>query len=78
MIAIRPEDRHFLRFVWINQDNDLEVWRLKKLPFGVNCSPFILSAVLQHHLRSRMSDSQDQEFQGMDSFVCVRKDSSNT
>ena len=65
MIAIRPEDRQFLRFVWINQDNDLQVWRLKKLPFGVNCSPFILSAVLQHHLRSRMSDSQDQEFQDM-------------
>ena len=29
----------------------IEIWRLKKLPFEVNCSPFILNAVIRHHLR---------------------------
>ena len=51
MIGMRPEDRPFLRFLWPDQDSgEMCVWRLKKLPFGVNCSPFVLTAVLHYHL----------------------------
>ena len=38
----------------------MEVYRLKKLPFGTNCSPFILNAVLSHHLQEeRKSATED-------------------
>ena len=50
MIAVRPEDRVYLRFVWPNEDDQITVWRLKRVPFGVNCSPFLLNATIQHHL----------------------------
>ena len=60
MIGVRKEDRPYLRFVWPDETGELVVWRLTKLPFGVTCSPFILTAVLQHHLR-RMRDSANGE-----------------
>ena len=37
------------------------IWRLKKLPFGVNCSPFILSAVLRFHLDSAFESASAAE-----------------
>ena len=51
MISVKEEDRRFLRFVWFTTEGKIEIWRLKKLPFWVNCSPFILNAVIRHHLR---------------------------
>ena len=51
MISAEEEDRRFLRFVWFTTEGKIEIWRLKKIPFGVNCSPFILNAVIRHHLR---------------------------
>ena len=50
MIGVRKEDRCFLRFGWLNQEGETIPRRLSKLPFGVNCSPHILSTVVQHHL----------------------------
>ena len=50
MIGVQEEDRPYLRFVWPDSNGKWCVWRLTKLPFGVNCSPYILTAVLQHHL----------------------------
>ena len=44
MIAIRPENRVFLRFVGPNEDDQITVWRLKRVPFAVNCSLFLLNA----------------------------------
>ena len=51
MTSVKEEDCRFLRFVWFTTEGKIEIWRLKKLPFGVNCSPFILNAVICHHLR---------------------------
>ena len=50
MVEVRQEDRPYLGFVWLQEDGEVEIWQLKKLPFGVNCAPFLLSAVLQYHL----------------------------
>ena len=62
MIGMRPEDRPYLRFVWpeIGQEQ-MCIWRLKKLPFGVNCSPFILSAVLRYHLDHALGSASAEE-----------------
>ena len=51
MFGICEEDRKCLRFLWPNEDGNISpvTWRLKKLPFGVSCSHYILNAVLAQH-----------------------------
>merc|ERR1711860_264402 len=41
-IIVREEDRDLLRFLFKNPgDKDYKIYRHKRLPFGLNCSPFI-------------------------------------
>ena len=40
-----------MRFIWLDDDGQISVWRLKRVPFGVNWSPFLLNATIQHHLK---------------------------
>ena len=62
MIGMREEDRPYLRFVWPEAEGEeMCIWRLKKLPFGVNCSPFILNAVLRCHLESVSESVSESE-----------------
>ena len=63
MIGVREDDRRYLRFLWPDEDGVMTVWRLKKLPFGVNCSPFILSAVIDHHLQAQVKNCTQEELQ---------------
>ena len=35
----------------------MKVWRLRKLPFGVNCSPYILTVVLRHHITEELEQA---------------------
>ena len=60
MIAVREEDRKFLRFLWPDNTGKLTTWRLQKLPFGVNCSPYVLTSVLRHHLATEMQFAPDE------------------
>ena len=75
MISAKEEDRRFLRFVWFTTEGKIEIWRLKKLPFGVNCSPFILNAVIRHHLRPEedacTSESARQIIRMLLESICV-------
>ncbi len=55
-IEIAWQDRDCLRFLWV-QDVDSNVvnpvvYRFCRVVFGLNCSPFLLNATLQHHLDS--------------------------
>ena len=61
MIGVRKKDRRCLRFVWPNQEGQMITRRLRKLPFGVNCSPHILSAVVQHHLEEEKQSRPTEE-----------------
>ena len=63
MIGVREDDRPYLRFLWPDEDGVMTVRRLKKLPFGVNCSPFILSAVIDHHLQAQVKNCTQEELQ---------------
>ena len=48
----------------------MSVWRLKKLPFGVNCAPFIMGAVINHHLdEAALVDPRNKEI------ICLMKKS---
>ena len=55
MIGIHPDDRDALRFLWVDNVKadkpSLMRLRFARVPFGVKCSPFILSAILQHHMK---------------------------
>ena len=54
MIEVDEKDRDCLRFFWW-KDLDkriLQVYRHKRVVFGVNCSPFLLAAVIELHLKS--------------------------
>ena len=46
-IAVEESDRRYLRFVWPDEKGSMTTYRLTRLPFGVNCSPFIMTAVLR-------------------------------
>ena len=55
-IEVDPSDRDVLRFLWVDDiysDNPSIVeYRYKLVVFGVRSSPFLLNAVLRHHINS--------------------------
>jgi hypothetical protein len=52
MIGVAEEDRNFQKFLWWEDDNKkiLKHYRHSRVVFGMNCSPFILAAILELHL----------------------------
>ena len=58
MIAIHPDDRNALRFLWYEnieeEDPDIIIYRFCFVIFGVNGSPFLLNATLHHHVNQYM------------------------
>lgn len=52
-ISISEKDRDFLRFLWHADGNSeyLKIYRHARVVFGVNASPFLLSATISYHLQ---------------------------
>jgi len=52
MMEVAKEDRKFQKFLWWESENAnvLKVYQHNRVIFGMNCSPFILAAVLEYHL----------------------------
>ena len=65
-IEIEEIDRDLLRSFWI-EGNQVVIYRFARLPFGLTCSPFILAATLQKHLKSTNLSPAKQK-QIMDDF----------
>ena len=63
-VAIAPEHRDYLRFLWVDDiltDNpQLVIMRFTRVVFGVNSSPFLLNGTIRHHLNSYID--KDPEF----------------
>ena len=63
-IEIHPIDRDCLRFLWFkdcnSEDSEIIVFRFRRLCFGLNSSPFLLNAVLRHHIEAYKAS--DPEF----------------
>lgn len=62
-ISLAECDRDYVRFIWINfgkylEDKTIEFqhFRLARVLFGVNCSPYLLSATINHHLGKYMKN----------------------
>ncbi|GFX15531.1 integrase catalytic domain-containing protein [Trichonephila clavipes] len=51
-IGVREQDRDFLRFMWYDRENRdrNKIYRHRRVVFGVTSSPFLLGAILNHHL----------------------------
>jgi len=53
-IEVDPSDRNSLRFLWLDdliKDNtEIIMLAFNRVCFGVNSSPYLLNAVLRHHL----------------------------
>ena len=50
-ISIDVKDRDFLRFLWHDNHGDVIIFRHCRVVFGLTCSPFILSAIIEMHLK---------------------------
>ncbi|GBM17143.1 hypothetical protein AVEN_251054-1 [Araneus ventricosus] len=79
-IGIKENDRKYLQFLW-GQDNgtclDLEgqpirALKMKRVPFGVNCSLFILAATIRTHLKKYPHLEVTQKLNDLyvDDFLC--------
>lgn len=55
-VEIDENDRDYLRFLWVDSmsvdEPKIVVYRFNRVVFGVNSSPFILNAVLRHHIQT--------------------------
>ena len=55
-VGLHQVDRDVIRFIWLKDihenvtDNNTQIFRFARLPFGIISSPFLLSATVEHHL----------------------------
>ena len=63
MVELEPCDSETLRFLWIDDINSPQpkIVELKwtRLPFGLNCSPYMLRAVIKKHLEHQQPSDRE-------------------
>ena len=66
MISVRPDQRDCTRFLWVKSTKkpltkeNIQVLKFKRVLFGVISSPFLLGAVIKHHLEKSGSEIAQQ------------------
>ena len=62
-ISISPEQRNFLRFLWVDNiesaEPKLEIYRFTRVMFGAICSPYLLNATIRHHLERYRDENEE-------------------
>nr|CAD2175811.1 unnamed protein product [Meloidogyne enterolobii] len=65
-ISVHPSHRDSTRFIWLKSieepltNNNLQIYRFTRVPFGLCCSPFLLGATILHHLSQHPSALSDE------------------
>nr|CAD2168057.1 unnamed protein product [Meloidogyne enterolobii] len=65
-ISVHPSHRDATRFIWLKSieepltNNNLQIYRFTRVPFGLCCSPFLLGATILHHLSQHPSALSDE------------------
>ncbi|XP_057662513.1 uncharacterized protein LOC130897595 [Diorhabda carinulata] len=49
-ISVSEKDRDSLRFLWKDEVGEMKIYRHRRVVFGVTSSPYLLGAVIDHHL----------------------------
>ncbi|XP_011883589.1 PREDICTED: uncharacterized protein LOC105570760 [Vollenhovia emeryi] len=57
-ICLTEKDRDSLRFLWYDELGNIITYRHVRVVFGVSCSPFLLGAVIDHHLKRLFTDEK--------------------
>jgi len=58
-VGIYKEDRDVAQFLWLEDttrveiEDNLATYRFCRVPFGMNCSPFLLVATIKFHLKRK-------------------------
>lgn len=56
-MSVAPEDRDTCQFLWVknpdvkNWKKEVEIYRFKRVTFGLICCPFLLAATIKEHLK---------------------------
>ena len=60
-IKVDGRDQDALRYLWrdLKSDEPPKVYKLQRLAFGVNCSPFLAIATVQSHAKKCSKDFPD-------------------
>ena len=56
-VGIADEHKDFLRFLWLDSDNKIVVYRFLRVVFGITSSPFLLNCTIRHHLEKFLGTS---------------------
>jgi len=55
-VSVDPRDQDYLRFLWVDdvtsRHPNIQVYTFARVTFGVSPSPFLLNAIIRHHLTS--------------------------
>ena len=55
-ISVSP-DRDVLRFLWWNVDGEIEIYRHRRVVFGLIRSPFLLGAAIELHINRALNST---------------------
>lgn len=62
-VGLQEPDRDVTRFLWLKDpnklstENNLQIYRFARIPFGIVSSPFLLSATVDYHLKHDGSET---------------------
>ncbi|XP_042905137.1 uncharacterized protein [Parasteatoda tepidariorum] len=75
-ISLNERDRNYLRFLLIDEQNELKTYRHRRVVFGLTSSPFLLMAVIHHHLSKQTFKIQYSEehaiWQALQEFISCK------